>query len=57
MSRLKKLGTWIILVLAFIIFSNGLIYLMIHGEEIGMRIYNATHKEESVNVVGKSESK
>ena len=48
MDRLKELGTWIILVLAFFIFSNGLIYLVLHGEELGMKIYNMTHKEDIV---------
>ncbi len=47
MDRLKVLGTWVILVLAFLIFSNGLIYLVLHGEEIGMKIYNMTHKDQT----------
>ena len=31
MDRLKVLGTWIILVIAFYLFSNGIIYLVIHN--------------------------
>lgn len=31
MDRLKVLGTWLILVIAFYLFSNGIIYLIIHG--------------------------
>ncbi len=50
MDRLKQLGLWIVLVLAFIVFSNGLIYLMLHGEELGMEIYNMTHEDEIVNM-------
>lgn len=49
MDRLKVLGTWVVLVLAFAIFSNGIIYLCLNGEEIGMKIYNMTHKDEIVN--------
>lgn len=55
MDRLKVLGTWVILVLAFLIFSNGLIYLVLHGEELGMKIYNMTHKDEIVNVDGQKQ--
>ncbi len=49
MDRLKQLGTWVILIIAFILFSNGIIYLMLHGQELGMKIYNTTHKDEIVN--------
>ncbi len=49
MDRIKRLGTWIVLIIAFLILSNGLIYLILHGEELGMKIYNATHKDEIVN--------
>ena len=57
MDRLKALGLWAVLVLAFFIFSNGLIYLFLHGEELGMKIYNMTHKDEIVNVEGQKQKK
>ncbi len=50
MDRLKELGTWVILIIVFLIFSNGLIYLVLNGEEVGMKIYNMTHKDEIVNM-------
>ena len=31
MDRLKRLGTWIILVIAFYLFSNGIIYLFLYN--------------------------
>lgn len=31
MDRLKELGTWVILVIAFWLFSNGMIYLYLHS--------------------------
>lgn len=33
MERLKVLGTWILLVIAFYLFSNWLIYLCLNGGE------------------------
>ena len=30
MDRLKTLGTWVILVIAFWLFSNGIIYICLH---------------------------
>ena len=51
MDRLKELGTWVILVIAFFIFSNFLIYLIFHGEELGGKIYNMTHDEQVINEV------
>lgn len=34
MDRLKELGTWIILVIAFYLFSNGLIYIALHNGSV-----------------------
>lgn len=31
MSRLKELGTWVILIIAFYLFSNGLIYVCLQS--------------------------
>lgn len=31
MERLKELGTWVVLVIAFYLFSNGIIYLWLHA--------------------------
>lgn len=31
MDRLKELGTWVVLVIAFWLFSNGMIYLYLNG--------------------------
>ena len=45
MDRLKTFGIWLILVIAFAIFSNVLIYIHLHAEEVGESIYNMTHKE------------
>ncbi len=50
MDRLKELGLWLILIIVFFIFSNLLIHLVLNGEEIGMKIYNMTHKDEIVKV-------
>ena len=34
MERLKVLGTWVILVIAFYLFSNGLIYIALHNGSV-----------------------
>ena len=35
MERLKVLGTWVLLVILFYLFSNGMIYLFLHkGEKV-----------------------
>jgi len=47
MDRLKQFGIWLILIIAFVIFSNLLIYLVLNGEEMGMKIYNMTHKDKT----------
>ena len=47
MDRLKELGLWLILIIVFFIFSNLLIHLVLNGEEIGMKIYNMTHKDQT----------
>ena len=33
MERLKVLGTWVLLVILFYLFSNGMIYLFLHKGE------------------------
>lgn len=53
MDRLKQFGMWIILIIAFWIFANGLIYLVLNGKELGMKIYNMTHQDEIINEVRK----
>ena len=50
MERLKELGTWVILVIAFYLFSNGMIYLCLHGQEIAQ---NRINDKEIVNEVNK----
>jgi len=45
MSRLKYFGTWILVVIAFALFSNAIIYLYLHPDVVGGTIYNMTHKE------------
>lgn len=52
MDRLKTFGIWILLVIAFAIFSNALIQIYLHPQEIGGTIYNMTHKE-TVNEIDK----
>lgn len=51
MDRLKTFGIWLIIIIAFWLFVNLMIYILLHGEEEGMNIYNMTHKDEVVNVV------
>ncbi len=51
MDRLKSFAMWLIIVIAFWIFTNGIIYLMLNAEEIGIGIYNMTHQEEMTNEV------
>lgn len=45
MERLKELGTWVILVIAFWLFSNGMIYLYLNG------IGNKEVKNTSQNII------
>ena len=52
MERLKTFGIWLLIVIAFAIFSNVLIQIWLHPQEIGGAIYNMTHKE-TVNEVEK----
>lgn len=49
MSRLKYFGMWILIVIAFFLFSNGIIYINMHADEIRGGIYNLTHHEQVVN--------
>ena len=51
MDRLKTFGIWLIIIIEFWLFVNLMIYILLHGEEAGMNIYNMTHKDEVVNVV------
>ena len=50
MERLKELGTWVLLVIAFFLFSNGLIYIWLHGPEIRE---NRENKKNNVSIVNK----
>jgi len=34
MERLKELGVWVVLVIAFYLFSNGLIYIALHNGSV-----------------------
>ena len=49
MDRLKTFGIWLIMVIAFWIYANGLIYISLNGEELGLKIYDMTHQEETIN--------
>ena len=51
MKTLKYFGTWIIVTILFFIFSNVVIYMYFHAEEIGGSIYNMTHKEQVANEI------
>lgn len=46
MDRLKELGTWIILVIAFYIFANGLIYICLNN---GSMPNNNTNNNQIIN--------
>ncbi len=50
MDRLKTLGGWVIIVIAFYLFSNGLIYLCLNGMN-NDRIKNEIKNEMSNNQV------
>lgn len=50
MDRLKVLGTWIVLVIAFYLFSNGIIYLVTHNGNL------KNNKENIVNNMAISEN-
>lgn len=45
MSRMKDFGIWLLLIIAFTLFSNAIIYLYLHPDIVGGTIYNMTHKE------------
>ncbi len=49
MDRLKDFRNWIIIIIAFYLFSNGMIYVYLHSEEIGLKLYNAIYQEEVAN--------
>lgn len=45
MDRLKELGTWVILVIAFYLFSNGMIYLWLHAPKQENQNQNTVNAE------------
>lgn len=47
MERLKELGTWVILVIAFYLFSNGLIYIALHNGSVTNNV--STNNTQIVN--------
>ncbi len=49
MDRLKYFGMWILIIIAFYFFTNGIIYVNMHADEIRGNIYNLTHHEQVVN--------
>ncbi|MCI9365343.1 MAG: hypothetical protein HFJ54_01625 [Clostridia bacterium] len=49
MKRMKDFALWILAVVAFALFANGIIYMYLHTDELGGKIYNMTHKEEVVS--------
>lgn len=48
MERLKVLGTWVLLVILFYLFSNGMIYLFLHKGE------NAKTPKNNIQVVNEN---
>ncbi|MCI8620718.1 MAG: hypothetical protein HFJ50_02645 [Clostridia bacterium] len=50
MKRLKELGTWVILVIAFYLFSNGIIHIILQS---GAFQGHNTNKMQVVNQVKK----
>ena len=48
MERLKELGTWMLIVIAFYLFSNGLIYICLHNGSI---TNNNMNNSQTVNQV------
>ena len=49
MDRLKYFGIWVLIVIAFFLFSNGIIYINMHADEIRGNIYNLIHHEQIIN--------
>ena len=49
MDRLKTFGIWLLIIIAFYLYSQGIIYMYYHGTEIGLKLYELTHKEQVVN--------
>lgn len=49
MDRLKELGTWVVLVIAFWLFSNGMIYLYLNSME-NSNINDATTNTNNTNI-------
>lgn len=48
MARLKFFAIFFAIFIAFYLYSNALIYIWLHPEEVGGKIYNLTHKEKIV---------
>lgn len=48
MGRLKELGTWVILVIAFYLFSNGLIYVCLQSTAFKGNQINNTYAVNEV---------
>ena len=49
MDRLKQFLIWLLAIIAFYLFSNAIVNMYMHPENIGGHIYNMTHKESTVN--------
>ena len=49
MDRLKYFGMWLLIVIAFFFFANGLIYINMHSDEIRGTVYNLVHQEQVVD--------
>ncbi len=56
MDRLKTFGIWILIIIAFYLYSQGIIYMYYHGTEIGLKLYELTHKEQVVNELQDNEA-
>ena len=50
MDRLKDFAVWIIVIIAFWLFVNGIIYMHLHPDIVGGTIYNLTHWKQTENV-------
>ena len=48
MSRLKYFGMWLLIIIAFYLFSTGITYLYMHGDEVRGTVYNMIHHEQVV---------
>ena len=48
MERMKYFRNWILIIIAFYIFSNALIYIYLHPDIVGGKIHNMIYKDEEV---------